>query len=39
VSFPTEAFAPGGLVVITLIPDTGENMVTPLKVEWLARFK
>src|SRR5262245_10361466 len=39
VAFPREAFAPGGLVVVTLIPESGENMVTPLKVEWLDRFK
>lgn len=39
VAFPLEAFAPGGLVVISLIPEAGENMVTPLKVEWLSRFK
>jgi hypothetical protein len=39
VAFPREAFAPGGLVVVTLIPESGQNMVTPLKVEWLDRFK
>ena len=39
VTFPVAAFAPGGLVVVTLIPESGENMVTPLKVEWLSRFK
>jgi hypothetical protein len=39
VAFPQDAFAPGGLVVVTLIPEVGDNMVTPLKVEWLARFK